>query len=103
MPSFNGLSGTITSSVTGAVTFTVAPTAPSTFSGVLQNGAGTLAVTVNGGTAPQILSGVNTYSGPTTVSAGTLQIGNGSGGGGVLGGGTYTANISLAATNSLLV
>jgi autotransporter-associated beta strand protein len=46
---------------------------------IIKSGAGTLS-----------LSGVNTYSGPTTISAGTLLIN----GAGRLGGGTYAANIT---------
>ena len=80
LPSFNGLAGTIiTSSSAGtAVTLTVNPTAASAFGGVLQNGAGQLSLAVNGGTVPLVLSGVNTYSGGTHVTAGTLQLGNAS-------------------------
>ena len=49
-----------------------------TLSGALSNGgAGTLALTQSG-TGTTILTGANTYSGATTVSAGTLQIGDGS-------------------------
>jgi autotransporter-associated beta strand protein len=46
------------------------------------------------GTGTQILSGVNTYTGPTTISAGTLEIG----GAGVLGNGIYAASIDNSAT-----
>jgi fibronectin-binding autotransporter adhesin len=46
-----------------------------TFSGILQNGAGNLALTKNG-SGTQILSGSNSYSGTTTINAGTLKIGN---------------------------
>jgi autotransporter-associated beta strand protein len=49
----------------------------SSFSGVIKNTLGTLAVTkIGAGTA--VLSGANTYSGNTTVSAGTLQLNGGS-------------------------
>ena len=71
-------SGTVTDSSTGtAVTFTVkSPTAGSaTFSGVIQNGAGTVALTVNGSGILD-LGGNNTYSGATTISGGTLQAGS---------------------------
>ncbi|TSA31699.1 MAG: hypothetical protein D4R66_07010, partial [Opitutales bacterium] len=44
------------------------------FSGALSDGAGTLALT-KVGSGTQILSGPNTYSGLTTISAGTLQMG----------------------------
>ncbi|MGO8897425.1 MAG: autotransporter-associated beta strand repeat-containing protein, partial [Isosphaeraceae bacterium] len=68
-------SGTVTSSVVGAVTLTVGATNDSgTFTGVIQNGDGTVALTKIG-TGKETLSGANTYSGPTTISAGTLQVG----------------------------
>ncbi len=85
LPSLNGLAGTITDSASSAVTLTVSPNATSTFGGVLQNGAGTLALAVNGGTFPLVLSNANTYSGGTTISAGTLQLGNGVSNGSVAG------------------
>ena len=70
-----GAAGTITSSGTGAVTFTVSPSAPSTYGGLLQNGAGTLSLAKNG---PSLLalSGINTYSGGTVLSGGTLDVTN---------------------------
>jgi autotransporter-associated beta strand protein len=52
---------------------------------------GTGSLTKNGG-GTLILSGDNTYAGPTTISAGTLQIGNG--------GGTGKLAISSAITNN---
>ena len=42
------------------------------------------------GSGTLILGGANTYTGPTTISAGTLTIG----GAGLLGGGTYATNIT---------
>lgn len=49
--------------------------ATSTFSGVIENTGGTLALT-KVGTGSLTLSGANTYSGATTVSAGTLALGS---------------------------
>ena len=46
------------------------------FSGVLQNGTSALQITKSG-TGTLTLTGANTYSGGTTIAAGTLQIGNG--------------------------
>jgi filamentous hemagglutinin family protein len=46
-----------------------------TFPGAIHDGAGQLAVTQRQGS--QILSGANTYTGATRVTAGTLRIGNG--------------------------
>src|SRR5271165_1574649 len=59
--------------------------ASTTFSGVLQNGTGTLALTKSG-TGTFILTGANLYAGGTTISAGVLQLGNGTATGSVLGG-----------------
>ena len=77
-PTVNGLdgTGTVTSSVAGATTLTVgAGNRSGSFSGVIQDGAGTVALTKTG-TATQTLTGNNTYSGTTTIGQGTLQVGS---------------------------
>ena len=70
--------GTVTTSASGSnVTLTVASASvSSTFSGVIQNGSGTLNL-LKLGSNTQTLAGANTYTGTTTISGGTLQIGNG--------------------------
>ncbi len=69
--------GSVTSSAAGAVTLTAGGNnSTTTFSGVIQNGIGTVSLTKTG-TGTLTLSGANTYSGVTTVSAGTLLV-NGS-------------------------
>ena len=78
----NGLSGTGTvDGVSGTPILTVgdnnATGASNSFSGVIKNTAGTLALTKTG-SGTLTLSGANTYNGQTTISAGTLQIGAGS-------------------------
>ena len=81
----NGLSGagTVTSGASGAVTLTIGNNdATSTFSGVIQNGSGTVSIT-KAGNGTLTLSGANTYTGTTTVSAGTLLITNTTGSGAV--------------------
>ncbi|MEI6239217.1 MAG: autotransporter-associated beta strand repeat-containing protein [Planctomycetia bacterium] len=67
--------GVITSGVSGAAAITLGTSGTSTFTGAITNGSGTVAVVKqNAGT--MILTGSNTYGGPTTVSAGVLQFGD---------------------------
>jgi autotransporter-associated beta strand protein len=87
-------SGTI--DVTGANTLT--------YGGVMaNNGAGTGAL-VKTDTGTLILAGANTYSGGTTVSGGTLQVGNGGASGSIVGdvtdNGTLAFNLSGVVTYS---
>ena len=68
-------SGTVTSSVVGAVTLAIgADDSSTTFSGVIQNGTGTVAINKQG-SGTFTLSGNNTYTGGTILSAGTLNLG----------------------------
>jgi fibronectin-binding autotransporter adhesin len=74
----NGLSGSgVVDTVSGGTPILNIGSSGSstTFSGVIQNSAGTLTVTKNG-SGTLTLSGNNTYSGPTLVNAGTLQVGS---------------------------
>ena len=67
--------------------------ASSTFSGVIQSTSGAIALT-KAGTGTFILSGSNTYTGLTTIGAGTLQLGDGvSNNGSVAGNITDTASM----------
>ena len=71
----NGLSGagTVDTVAGGTPTLTVgANDATSTFSGVIKNTAGSLALTKTG-VGTMTLSGINSYSGNTTINAGRLQ------------------------------
>lgn len=70
--------GVITSSSGGvAVTLTVSSTANSTFGGTIQNGSGAMGLS-KAGAGALTLSAANTYSGPTTVSNGSLVAGDAS-------------------------
>jgi fibronectin-binding autotransporter adhesin len=90
----HGFSNTI-SALTGAGTVTNASTTSATltdnnisgntsFGGVLTDGTGTLAF-IERGTGIVILTGTNTYTGGTTISGGTLQLGLGSTTGSIVG------------------
>ncbi len=61
-----------------------------TFMGIIANGADDTLSLVKNGTGTQTLSGVNTYTGATTINAGTLTIS----GAGQLNSGAYTATIT---------
>ena len=70
--------GTVDNTVAGTPTFTIGSNGDSgTFSGVIKNTAGTVALTKTG-SGTEILSGANTFGGATTISAGVLQLGNAS-------------------------
>ena len=78
-----GSQGAVTNSGATPVTLTLAPSGgTATFSGSIGDGSGGVSLVLNG-SATQILAGSNTYTGPTTVNAGTLQIGNGTSGEGL--------------------
>jgi autotransporter-associated beta strand protein len=71
----NGGGGTVTNSVVASV-LTLAPSgSPTTFSGSIVDGNGTVGLTMNG-PGTQVLSGTNTYTGPTDILNGTLVIAN---------------------------
>ncbi|GEP40833.1 autotransporter-associated beta strand repeat-containing protein [Brevifollis gellanilyticus] len=77
-PILGGLSGAGTVTTAGTFTLTIgslnnAAAIDSTFSGSLSNGTGTLAI-LKGGLGTLTLSGDNTYTGLTTVSAGILKL-----------------------------
>jgi autotransporter-associated beta strand protein len=73
----NGTGAGIVTSLGGAAILSVGyANASSTFSGVIQDGSGAVGLAkVYSGTL--ILTGSNTYTGGTTISAGTLQVGTG--------------------------
>ena len=87
-----GITGTASTGNTQTLTLTNTGAGATTISGVIGNGiaGGAVALVINDNGSGVTLAGVNTYSGTTTISAGTLQIGSA----GQLGAGTYAANIS---------
>lgn len=87
--------GTITGngSVIGNLNYT--SSSSSTFGGVITGSGST--VTVNNAGATLILTGINTYTGATTISAGTLQIGDGTTPGNLAG----TSGVTVSGAGSL--
>jgi autotransporter-associated beta strand protein len=67
--------GIIINNGAGTATLTASSSSSATYAGLLINGSGALAFVKNG-TGTLTLSGSNTYSGGTTIDAGTLQLGN---------------------------
>ncbi len=86
----NGAAGSISGDVANAAALTFRRSDVYTYAGVVS---GTGAVTQNGGTL--ILTGANSYTGTTTITAGTLQLGNG-GATGELAGGNIVNSGTLA-------
>ena len=71
----------------------------SSLTGLVGTAAASMALTLNGA-GTQTLSGVNTYTGVTTISAGTLQIGNGGTSGSLSASSTITNDGTLAFNRS---
>ena len=71
-------SGAVSNTATTAASVIAGGDLTSTvFSGIIQDAAGQVSLT-HVGTGSLTLTGSNTYTGPTTITAGSLQIGNGS-------------------------
>ena len=106
----NGLGGIVRNDVaatTSTLTLGTNNWSNQGYFGSIQNGAGTVALTKTGA-GGLILTGSNTYTGPTTISAGILQLGNGAAGGSLGSGavsnsGTLVFNRSDAFTFSNIV
>jgi autotransporter-associated beta strand protein len=85
------VTGSASGGNTNTLTLNGSNTGTNVINGVISDGlnGGQLAL-VKSGTGNWLLAGSNTYSGPTTISAGLLRID----GAGRLGGGTYAANLT---------
>jgi autotransporter-associated beta strand protein len=95
--SLAGTGGTVSNSISGTATITAGGNnASTTYSGAIRNGTGTIALTKNG-TGITTLTGANTYSGTTTISAGSLQLGNGGSAG------SLAANSTIANNGNLTI
>ena len=71
----SGETGKVTNGAATPATLTLTNTGTQSYSSVIQDGLGTLALG-KGGAGTQILVGAHTYTGGTTISGGTLQLGN---------------------------
>ena len=90
----SGAAGNRTLSITGT-------TSPGSYSGVISNGTATSVLLSKSGTGTLVLLGLNTYTGTTTINAGTISITtleNVSGGASSLGSPTSAANGTIALT-----
>ncbi len=67
--------GTVTNSVAGTATLTLAPAGSTTFSGRIQNGTGKVALAL-AGPGTQVFASSNTYTGGTTIDGGILVAAN---------------------------
>lgn len=93
----NGASITNSSALYDSLLTVSAASGSTTFGGVISDGATNKIALTKSGASTQILTGANTYTGVTTVSGGTLQIGNGSTTGSIDG----TSNVVLSGSGSL--
>ena len=74
-------SGTVTNSVAASATLTTGDATSTVFTGVIEDGTGQTALTKEGA-GTQTLTGINTYTGATTINGGTLAL---TGGGSIAG------------------
>jgi autotransporter-associated beta strand protein len=72
----SGTGGTITSNLGGTLTFAAGDAADTVFAGAIQSGVDQIGFTKQGN-GKLLLTGINTYIGPTNVTAGTLLVGDG--------------------------
>ena len=95
-----GSGGKVINSGSGASTLTLNPASGSTtFGGVIGSGSGAISLVMSG-SGTQVLLGINTYTGGTTVSGGALKLGQGGSMGSTAVGVTGTATYGTAYTTS---
>ncbi|MFZ9400246.1 MAG: beta strand repeat-containing protein, partial [Opitutales bacterium] len=93
---FTGGIGSLTLGVDNHTASSFSTAGSATFSGVIADtGASAIGAVIKDGTGTQILSGVNTYAGATTVSAGTLAITDAAGLGTTAAGTTVASGATL--------
>ncbi len=68
--------GTVTSSAAGTLTLTSGNTSSTSFTGIIENGSATSIAITKNGSGILALSGANTYTGTTTINAGTILLEN---------------------------
>jgi autotransporter-associated beta strand protein len=84
--------GSLTGNGTLRGSLNYASSTGSTFAGVIEDGFTSASVTMNNSAATLILTGANLYNGPTTITAGTLQLGDGTTPNSSLGNGAITVS-----------
>ena len=100
LSNLNASGGTVNTTAAGAATLVLTPSGgtTTTFGRVIQNSAGQVSLTLSGN-GLQLLTGNSTFSGLTTITAGTLQIGNGVAAGSINGSSGIVDNGALAFDN----
>jgi len=98
-------SGAVSNNAPGASTFSIGGlNETSTFAGTIFEAGGSGALSIDKvGSGGLILSGENTYTGSTTVSAGALTVANASGLGAISGGTTVASGATLALSGGITV
>src|SRR5260370_22261944 len=92
--SLSGTGAVLNNGATAAALAVGNNNASTAFSGALQDGTSALQLTKSG-TGTLTLTGANTYSGGTTINAGTLQVGNGGTTGSIIRNGIDQENVAF--------
>ena len=101
--SLSGSNGAvIASGIAGTVTVKTIGSSSSIYSGIIQNGSGIVGL-IQAGTGMLTLTGSNSYTGGTTITTGTLQIGNGGSTGSINGNITDNGSLVFNRVNAIAV